>query len=215
MNFKLPQLHVLVASSKTLADDDARRYIHVANGHAIVNNDIIAIVNLRNYVKIECNITEEFDLDRLTGILDWMEGKSFTKEFWAELVKENFVNLNGKDNLEIENANYNKILVYEDVDSDNTLPFQVIYDNIAREGSPVQRIAFNGAVTSGIEKAFKNELKNDSLLIEFTGQSTVAKFSLQRRDYIFGLLPTNYNSASELTAFLNNESFKDEIIKHI
>ena len=72
MKFKLPKLHLLVTSDKKVSDDNARKYIHVVGGHAIVNNEIIVAVNLRNYVKIECSITDEFELDRLSGILDWI-----------------------------------------------------------------------------------------------------------------------------------------------
>jgi hypothetical protein len=211
MKFKLPKLHLLVTSDKKVSDDNARKYIHVVGGHAIVNNEIIVAVNLRNYVKIECSITDEFELNRLSGILDWMEGKSFTKDFWQELVKENFVNLNGNNNIEIENVNYNKILVYEEVVSDNVIPFEVIRDNIDRPGSPVQRIAYDGKVLSLLTKTFGSELTNDSIIFEYTGQENASKFTLTRRDYIFGLLPTNYNSSSELTAFLPNATLKEII----
>ena len=215
MKFKLPKLHLLVTSDKKVSDDNARKYIHVVGSHAIVNNEIIVAVNLRNYVKIECSITDEFELDRLTGILDWMEGKSFTKDFWQELVKENFVNLNGQNNIEIENVNYNKILVYEEVLSDNVIPFEVIKDNIDRTGSPVQRIAYDGKIMSLLTKTFGSELTNDSIIFEYTGQENASKFTLTRRDYIFGLLPTNYNSASELTAFLNNGVLKEIIEENL
>lgn len=215
MKFKLPKLHLLVTSDKKVSDDNARKYIHVVGGHAIVNNEIIVAVNLRNYVKIECSITDEFELDRLTGILDWMEGKSFTKDFWQELVKENFVNLNSQNNIEIENVNYNKILVYEEVLSDNVIPFEVIKDNIDRPGSPVQRIAYDGKIMSLLTKTFGSELTNDSIIFEYTGQENASKFTLTRRDYIFGLLPTNYNSASELTAFLNNGVLKEIIEENL
>ena len=66
MKFKLPQLHLLVNSNKKLSDDNPKKLIHVVNGHAIVNNELIAIVSLREYVKIECGITDELELDRLT-----------------------------------------------------------------------------------------------------------------------------------------------------
>ena len=52
MKFKLPQLHLLVDSNKKLSDDNPKKLIHVVNGHAIVNNELIAIVSLREYIMI-------------------------------------------------------------------------------------------------------------------------------------------------------------------
>lgn len=215
MKFKLPQLHLLVDANKKSSEEDPKKYVHVINGHAIVNNNLICAVSLREYVKLECDVTDELELDRLTGILDWMEGKSFTKEFWAELVKECFVNLNGEDQLEIEHQTYNKLLVYEYVACDKELPLQVISDNICRDESNVNRVGIDGSVLTNLTKVFKNEIKNDSIVFGFTGSANAVKFTCSRRDYIFGLIPVNYDSASELTAFLGNSDFKDGIDKYL
>ena len=215
MKFKLPQLHLLVDSNKKLSDDNPKKLIHVVNGYAIVNNELIVIVSLREYVKIECGITDELELDRLTGILEWMEGKSFTKEFWSELVKECYVNITGDDKVEIEHQTYNKILVYEDIITEKELSLQVVSDNICRPEMSLYRIAFGGLNLSNLTKAFKNELKNDTIILEFTGQENAIKFTLSRRDYIFGLIPADFNSAQELTAFLGNGPFKEELDEQI
>jgi hypothetical protein len=215
MLFKLPKLNTLVSNSKKLEEDDQRQFIHVINGYGIVSNEIVAVVDLREYVKSQCKISEDDQLETLKEILDFMEGKSFTKDFWSELIVENFVRLNGQGNLNIENQNYNKILVYDHIETDTLQAFTFITDNIDREGKSVQRIAFDGKIIDSLNKAFKSELSNDSLLIEFTGQQNSAKFQLTKKDYIFGLLPTNYNSANEITSFLQNELFKKTLLSSI
>ena len=102
MRFKLPKIQGALNSNKSLQDDDARKMIHVFEGHAIVSNDLIVIVNIRDYVKNELKIVDEDELKELTTLVNWMNGKSFNKQFWSELTKEVLVKDIDSENDEIE-----------------------------------------------------------------------------------------------------------------
>lgn len=206
MKFKMPKIQNLVCSDNKLDASLPQKLIHVVQGHAIVNHKITVVVNLREYVKKECKITEQDDLDKLTGIIDWMNDKSFDKSFWSELVKENFVEVT-PDGLELESVSYNKILVYEDIITDNIVSLQSVRDNLARKPVTLDRVAFHGALMIDLMNVFKSEMKNDSFLFDFTGKENIIKFSGRSKDYIFGFIPLKYDDSTELTAFHNTENF--------
>ena len=82
MNFKLPKLQVFLNGNAKIQDTDVTKNIHVIGGHAIVSNDIIAIVNLREYVKRELKITDDTDSVRNFG-QNLLQKKSF---LWSKMV---------------------------------------------------------------------------------------------------------------------------------
>lgn len=214
MKFKLPQIQKLVCSDSKLDATLPQKLIHVVNGNAVVSNKITVIVNLREYVKKECSITDQEDLDKLTSIIDWMNGKAFDSAFWAELVKPNFVEVT-PDGLELEGVHYNKYLVYEEIITDNKTFLTSVKDNLSRKSVTVDRIAFKGSNLIDLMTAFKSEMKNDSFLFDFTGQENVLKFSGRSKDYIFGYVPLNYDASNEFTAFQNTMTFAQQLSAHI
>lgn len=214
MKFKLPSLHLGLLKDLKSPEDDSRKFIHVIGGHAILQNEIIIIVDLREYIKHECDITDQEELDQLTSIINWMEGKSFSNEFWKELTKENHTTMT-PDGFEIEYLSYNKVLVYEAIDTNPLLMAQVINDNIGAIPVTVDRIGIKSSVLTTLTSMFKTEMKSDNFVFDFCGKTNPIKFTAQRKTYIFGLLPTDYNSTTEFTAFLNVNDFRDTIIEFI
>lgn len=206
MKFQLPKLHLLVLNDAKANEDDARKFIHVINGHAVIQNGIAAVVNLREYVKMECQIEDQSDFDELTQILSWMEGKSFDPKFWKDLTDKNFVSLH-KEGLKIENVHYNKLLVYEDIDTEYKVLFESLFSALTTIPTTVDRIAFSGINFDKLNSAFKKEMKVDNFILDFCGKEKSYKFQAQRQSYIFGLIPVDYNASCELTAFLGVQTF--------
>jgi hypothetical protein len=204
MNFKLPKLQVFLNGDKKTDETDATKNIHVIGGHAIVSNDIIAIVNLREYVKRELKINDDNDLQELSQIIDWMNYKSFTKEFWSELTSEKIVSLLD-DGLEITHQSYTKHLNYLDNDADPERAYQLTKDNINRNEIEMSRFALSGEHLSLISKGFASEMKGDNLIFKLSGTGNAIMFSLQRRDYIFGVIPEHFDSSMDLAAFITSE----------
>lgn len=211
MKFKLPKLQTFLNGDKKISDSDPTKSIHVSNGHAIVSNNIVAIVDLRNYVKRELNVIDENELEELTSILDWMEGKSFSKDFWSELTGERFVTLT-EDGLSITHESYISNLNYFDRDTDIKHALKILKDNLMRPEKEMSRFALSGDHFSLLTKGFSNELKGDNFIFKLSGSGNTVLFSLQRRDYIFGIIPEHFDSSMDLTAFLNAEGLHEEIV---
>lgn len=206
MKLILPKLHLVVLSDLKADENDSRKYIHVVNKHAIVQNGLCVIVNLREYIKRECEIEEDDDFQMMDAILDWMEGKSFDSKFWSELTKKNFVTLH-RDGLKIENPNYNKILEYEDVPREIENMIKSITTGLIRNAVTVDRIAVTGINFEKLTNIFKSEMKQDCFLFDFCGKENSVKFQAQRQSHIFGLLPVDYNAATEFTSFIEVTDF--------
>lgn len=214
MNFKLPSIHHLTNQNKKVSDENPTKYIHVLKGYAFVNNELIAVVNLRDYIKTECNIYEEDQISELDDLLDWFEGKSFTQEFWKQLTSEKIVSLEG-DSLLIEDASFSTNLHYQSVEVDIRNPIGSIASNIDLPDFNLFRVSFSGKDLDLLNKTFKNELKKDHLNFEFSESGKPVKFCFSTRNYIFGSIKSTMNSASELMAFLENKSFKEILDEHL
>lgn len=210
MKFRMPKLNSLVSSDKKLEDNDPTKLVTVIRGHAIVCNEIYVAVNLREYVKIECGIVETHDLDVLTEIINWMEGKSFSKEFWSELTNDCFIKLT-EEGLEIQNLNYNKVLIYEEIQTSEDTYLAVLRDNLVETSVTVQKIAVNSSYLLLISNTFKKEFGKGSIILESTGIDKALRFSGVRKDYIFGFIPLSYDDANEFTNFMSSLNYGREL----
>ena len=212
MKFKLPKLQVFLNGDKKLPDTDPTKNIHVFQGHAIVSNDVVAIVNLREYVKRELKIDDEEDLKELTNIIEWMEGKSFSKEFWSELTTEKIIELVfDEDAIEISHSSFTQKLTYQYINTEAERPFKLVLDNINREEMEMSRFALNGEHFSIISKGFSNEVKGDNLIFKLSGSGNAILFSLQRKEYIFGVLPEKFDTSMDISAFLNADGLHEKM----
>ena len=211
MKIRHPKIHLLLNSNGKLVDSDPRKSVHVVDGHAIVSNDIIAVVNLREYIKRELGVTEESEFKELSEFIDWMNGKSFNKNFWAEFTKEILleeVDLEN-DEVEISYSGFNKKLQYVQRDTNSERALQLLKANIMRDELPRERFAIGGEYLNLITKAFGNELKYDNLLFSMAEQGTSVRFSLNKKDYIFGIIPESFEASMDMMAFDNCSSVAD------
>ena len=212
MKFILPKIHNFVDKSKNCENDSPKKHVHVVDGYAIVSNSIIVAVNLREYIKAECDIDSDEEFEELTELINWFNGKSFSYEFWNEFVKQSIVVLKTNDVLEVELNSYNKQMIWENPFVDEAKlkgTFNQIIQNICREAESNERIAANGAYYSVLASAFQKEIKSDSLIFQFATSGNAIKFTFSRRDYIFGIIPMDVSSTQSITAFANDSVFKE------
>ncbi len=214
MKFKLPSLHLLTNKNKKISGDNPSKYIHVLSGYAFVNHKIIAAVNLREYIKCECDIDSDDDIAELDNILEWLEGKSFTSEFWSNLTKENIVKF-AEEGLVLEQPTFTSQLHYQNVELDLRAPMSAVSSNLDLEEVSLYRISFMGSDVDLLHKAFKNELKKDILNLEFSGASKTVNFCLSQRNFIFGAIGSTNNAASELMSFIENKELKSVLQNHL
>ena len=202
MKLILPKLHLLALKDAKANEDDFRQYIHVINKHAVVQNGLCVVVDLREYIKKECDTEDDLDFSELDQIIDWMDGKSFKADFWKELTSMNFVSLY-KEGLKIENIHFNKLLEYEDIPRDIQNLIENLRIGLKRIPNYTDRVAVYGSHVDKLNSIFKKEVKNDCFLFDFCGKEYSIKFQVQKQPHIFGLLPVDYNASCEITAFLD------------
>lgn len=209
--FRAPGIQKLVSSNKKIEFNMPQKLVHVVNGYAFVSHEITAIVNLREYAKKELDLETEDELEELTKIIDWLNGKSFTKEFWSMLTKDCLLTVNDDNNLEITNGQFTTVLNYQDVIPDNDIYLETTTQNLGRPPVNIDRIGIKGKYISLLNSAFSKEMASDTFIFEFSGKEYCMNFSGSSKDYIFGFVPLSYDEANELTAFMNVKSFCESI----
>lgn len=215
MEFKLPKLFELLDKDKKKAEDLPQKFIHVYGGNAFVlNNGICVVVKLKEYVKQECSIEEAEDIAELEAIIDWMEGRSFTGDFWKEFATKSDV-ATTVDGLEVISGHTRKTLDFNDIYPDWSTAYNVMLSNFNRQPVTIDRIGIDGSKIGSVMNVFKTEMATDTYLFDFCGKETIVKFTGASKDYIFGFIQLNYGRATELTAFLNVDDVRELLAKKI
>lgn len=208
MLLRLPKLDTLVSTDKDLPENAQSKVIKVKNGYAYVQNGISVIVNLREYIKIENSLTTEEEIKELDEFMAYVEGKTFSKDYWKEMTKQCYVSI-VDDEVLVEYGTYNKFLQYTEMDDyeDESVVRKYLLQTLSNKTTEKERFVLDGAYIQKLQKAFSNELKTDQIMFsKVEGQSNV-KFTFLRRDYIFGLIQEDQDEVNNITAFLNLNLF--------
>ena len=204
MKILFPKLDGLVNKDAKSNDDDIRKYIHVIGGNAIVINKSFVVVRLRDYIKQECEITEDFET--LDNILAFFEGRSFTADYWKEFTVPHEVFLNG-NSVTLEGLNYTKTLHNNDAPVVLMNVVDLLIQNLNKEPMALENVAVNFGELSKVTTAFKKELKGLHLNLKFSGQDVPMVFQGEKKDYIFGLIPLDYDAANDMYNFKEIETY--------
>lgn len=208
MLLRLPKLDTLVSTDKDLPENSQSKVIKVKNGYAYIQNGISVIVNLREYIKIENSLTTEEEIKELDEFMAYVEGKTFSKDYWKEMTKQCYVSI-VDDEVLVEYGTYNKFLQYTEMDDyeDESVVRKYLLQTLSNKTTEKERFVLDGTYIQKLQKAFSNELKTDQIMFsKVEGQSNV-KFTFLRRDYIFGLIQEDQDKVNNTTAFLNLNLF--------
>lgn len=208
MLLKLPKLDTLVSTDKDLPENSQSKVIKVKNGYAYIQNGISVIVNLREYIKIENSLTTEEEIKELDEFMAYVEGKTFSKDYWKEMTKQCYVSI-VDDEVLVEYGTYNKFLQYTEMDNyeNESVVRKYLLQTLSNKTTEKERFVLDGTYIQKLQKAFSNELKTDQIMFsKVEGQSNV-KFTFLRRDYIFGLIQEDQDKVNNITAFLNLNLF--------
>lgn len=208
MLLRLPKLDTLVSTDKDLPENSQSKVIKVKNGYAYIQNGISVIVNLREYIKIENSLTTEEEIKELDEFMAYVEGKTFSKDYWKEMTKQCYVSI-VDDEVLVEYGTYNKFLQYTEMDDyeDESVVRKYLLQTLSNKTTEKERFVLDGTYIQKLQKAFSNELKTDQIMFsKVEGQSNV-KFTFLRRDYIFGLIQEDQDKVNNITAFLNLNLF--------
>lgn len=206
ITLQFPNLHKALVKSKDLQDNDPRKGIIVISQNAIVFTDAFClVVNLYDYFNIDCNITDDEDLEELEKILFFMDGKMFVEDYWKELTKgANMKVENGA--LSIENPKYEKDLHHRDFDVNLYQPLDTLTKVNSREDGLVTNISVPFVALKKIFDVLP-DFKTDDIVFTFATMNEPVKFTFKNRKHFFGYIQTNYGAASEAFKYEMFENF--------
>lgn len=218
MKFKLPSLHNEVSKSNSKSVEDIRQYIYIHNGIAMTFGTPVFIVDLREYIKNECSIEEEDDIDELDKILGFLEGKAIASDAWKELTTQCEVEFEEEnEEIIILRASHKMIL---DLNYNNIgLPYFkkeiVKYMNILKSPTiGTDSKAFKGDILITMGSIFKKEIKSDTVrLFQCEGSASV-KYIVNGKPYLIGIInmDEDVNSLNkDLTSEMNISDMVDKI----
>ena len=208
MKIKLPKLHVLLSTDKEQEENHEAKNVHVHNGYAIASGNVTAIVDLKEYIKKELNVSGEGEIQELDQIISWFNGKSFSSDFWKELTTPQFIKIDeANDVITIYHLTYVVNLNYSTIDCDIEDVVKSVNKKLEKEPVEMDRHALIGGALSDLFKAFGSEIKSDNLLLQTTGTGSEILFSLSSRTYIFGIIEDAMDSSMEIFAFENTKTF--------
>lgn len=210
MKIKFPKLGSLLSVDKEIPNDDYKKLIHIRSGYALVfQGDLFIAVDLREYIKRECQIEDSDELGNLSNLVNIMEGKSFTKAFWDELKTPQEVSFNPVS-ITISNGLFIKNLLFDNVISDISSKEKFAKKILNKKSVGAPKFSFHGDIIYPLLNVFKSELKNDSVLFSILEEGSVVKFSGRSKEYIFGFFSLDFDGAQEFTNFQNIELFLDK-----
>lgn len=212
MQIVFPKLDSLVSKDAKLNDDSIQKYIHVIGNYAVVINHSIVVVDLREYIKVECEITDEFE--KLDEILSFFQGRSFTPDIWKEFTTPSSVHLNG-NYITLDSMNFSKTLDYNEPPVLLTNVIKLLIDNIDKPAVNVSTFAVNFNELNKVATCFKKELKGLHLVMKNCGQDIPVVFQAQSKDYIFGLIPASYDAATDIYNFIKMKECFDNLCKSV
>ena len=210
ITLQFPKMDKAVQKSiKDLPDDDPRRGITVLNQNAIVyQSGFCLVINLYDYFNLDCNIEDEEELEDLENILFYMDGKTFSPEYWAELTKgANMEMRNGL--LYIENPKYAKDLHYKDVEMNLFEPLDNLNRIRKKEGSTVPSVALPFGALKSIYDVLPADFKNDEIVLDFIAMNEPVKFTFRLRKHVYGYIRPDYDAAAEQFKYEHLQEFVD------
>jgi hypothetical protein len=218
MKFKLPALHEAVSTSKNLTKDDIRQYIFVWNGIAMTFMSPVFIVDLYEYVKQECKIDNEEELEKLSQVIDFLNGRAISISSWKELTSLCDIEFDEDEESLVINKIGHKLEVIFD---DNFIGVQYFKQKITQyintlssKTVPADGLSFEGPVLKSIGNIFKTEAKSDTIRLFLIENSSFVRFQLSRKGYIFGIINIDGDAAhlnKDLTSGVHTQELIDNL----
>lgn len=187
----LPALHKAISASKDLDFDNPQRYISVVNGHAIISNSVAVLVfNLDDYF----NNYEDLKPDEThyyNELVEWMNGKFFSKEFWNEISGTKTISVIDSSTLRVEDANVKNLsYTHHNVNIQGIL--KMLNYNAKTQPIPYPASAFSKACYTFIDKAVGKQIGTSSIITEFVEKEKPARWIADKNFYVFGLFMPNH-----------------------
>lgn len=192
ISLAFPPIHKSVKVDKK-KPDFAGNYVNIRNGVAvIVSTQGIFCFDLKNFF-IESQLVPEGMTEQFEELFNFLEGKSFNQEFWEFLTKGDALKVLDVDCLYVENDKVNKSLIYEFRDIDLSPALNLLKKNFNNSGP-------KGTILSGLKTpvlkqfldGFGKTIQTNTILLEYTVDQGLYRFTVNNIPYIFGLFSNDY-----------------------
>ena len=168
-----------------------RGYITITNGYAFITNGRTLIV---------ANLTDKFVADLDDEVIDYLEGKYLSKEYWEALTKANQIDV-VDDLLHLKSTGSSTFLEYENppfVHSENFLPLDFSNHIIKNDSfASTVNVSLNFASLDMFAKA-SGMNKTDRFIFSTNGPDKPVKVFINSRDGIFALVSPEYDDTTDI-----------------
>lgn len=183
-----PSFHAGMTFTKETSFDDPKKYICIINGHAVITaNEGCIVVNLKDYFE---NVFDVEPGEAFDELMNWVEGKNFTKEFWKELSGLQNISVVDETTLLIENESYSSHLIYTHKEVLTDAVMKKFITSIKEEAHAYSTVGIPYGVINFIEKTVGPLLKknNNSMIAEFIQKDREIKITFKGLPCIFGIV---------------------------
>jgi hypothetical protein len=186
-----PSLHNGIIKTKDKSTEPYN-YVSIVSGHAIVITPYSTIfVDLKdyfiNYITIIDEHRQGFD-----ELMEWMEGKCFTSEFWSYLTGWNVIKVIDEFSISITGDKFVKELHYshdDDINVKNVLNMTV--NNFKSGKYQLASIGLSNFTLKIIDKTIGKIIQKNPLIFEFISLNSTIRFTVDSMPCIFGIILSN------------------------
>lgn len=228
MKTKFPKLNGFLIKSKTpaaAASDDKPKKLDfssafVYKGHLIATNGQIFIVyNLKEYMKYHIKNTDGEEManafNMVTKIVEYLEGKTLSSEFFATFSKEQEFNNVDDFRMSIsQNGLHSEVSVDTNYDVEKLESFLAkrknVWQKVRTEQSGYYGFSLDGKVYSTLKDILGPELGTDQIVFERTSDDQT-RFCLVNKDWVFGITTYSIDGESSAMKFLEANDFFENL----
>ena len=91
----------------------------------------------------------------------------------------------------------------------------LLINNLNKQQQQIEILGVPFDSLNKVVSCFKTEAKGKNLLIKPIAQDSHLLYQVHQKEYIFGLIPLDYNSSTDLYAFLDVNQFYEKLAQAI
>ena len=205
-----PSIHNGIIKSKD-NPSDPNNFVSVVNGYALVSTPYSVIsVDLMDYF-INYITIDEIQKPAFLKLIEWMEGKHFTSEFWGYLTSWNDVFVIDDTSICVSGDKFEKILHYteeEEIDVKSLLNLIVLNSKSGKY--QLGSIGISNVTLKIIDKTIGKLIQKNSLIFEFISLNSTIRFTVDNMPCIFGIILSSNAVTSKQFLF---DGFKQFCLK--
>lgn len=203
----LPAFHLGISFAKETNEDDPMRYVTIRNAHAIVVSGYgMIVVNLKDYFINHDDIADA-DVVDFDALMDWLEGKSFTKEMWKEMTGLAKISVLDSNRILLEHSTFRYELVYEEQPVLIEASLKHLKTNMLTDAKTYPMVGIPQAALDFVKKTVGKIVGQKTMIMEFVEIEKPIRFTFKNMPCVFGMV---YNKTFDIdgSAF-NFEDFHE------